>query len=33
MNTILQKPMKFLDLKNNIKNIINKDYRDLDILN
>ena len=33
MNTILQKPMKFVDLQETLKNIINKDYKDLDILN
>ena len=33
MNTILQKPMKFVDLQETLKNIINKDYKDLDIIN
>ena len=33
MNTILQKPMKFVDLQETLKNVINKDYKDLDIIN
>ena len=33
MNTNLQKTMKFLDLQDTMINIINKDYRDLDIIN
>ena len=33
MNTILQKPMKFVDLQETLKNIIIKDYKDLDIIN
>ena len=33
MNTILQKPMKFVDLQETLKNIINRDYKDLDIIN
>ena len=33
MNTILQKPMKFTDLQETLKNIINKDYKELEIIN